>query len=568
VLTGTFVDSAVANIGFRTETRQGVTGPNGEFTYLAGEHVTFFIGDLRFPTALAAPVVTPLTLAGTQDVTDRRVTNMAILLISLDADGDPRNGIAIPAAAAAIARSVEFDQPPAEFRAAAAVTSLVAGSGSVTTIPVAPSAATDHLSRSVGIVGTWTTSGAENDLLALFADGTFVYAETDGEAPNGVEAGTYTWDATAQEITFDVQFETNASGISEGAAPGPHRYSAVLTDGGLTLAGFVKYTRQPLGAGVAGTWRGQLVDPATSSLPNRDVLCLLPDGRFFFVEEWGTPGNGVEAGTYAYDAATETITFQRTFDDNLNGGIFDGGATASAPLVLAGDDATFAGLFRLVREGGRSRTIAASDAFAGTWITPGPELSVLVTFADGFFVYAETAGEAPNGLEAGTYTYDAGTRSGTFNVTFQHATTGGIGVGAPPFDLLVDGDVLWLRDPDSGRWLMLVRQPVGAGLAGTWTGPDPLDVSPAPDPHAEVLVILADGRWLLAEPAGVLPNGLEAGTWSAGATQITVARTFTDGTEGGFGPGGVADFLLAGNELQLRHEGAAQDAPWLTLTRR
>jgi len=46
-LTGTFVDSPVINIGYRTATQNGNTNSRGEFRYLAGERVTFFIGDLE-----------------------------------------------------------------------------------------------------------------------------------------------------------------------------------------------------------------------------------------------------------------------------------------------------------------------------------------------------------------------------------------------------------------------------------------------------------------------------------------------------------------------------------------
>ena len=60
--TGVFLDSPVINIGYKTETLSGVTGPNGEYDYLPGETVTFFIGDLELPPTLAIGTVTPLDL--------------------------------------------------------------------------------------------------------------------------------------------------------------------------------------------------------------------------------------------------------------------------------------------------------------------------------------------------------------------------------------------------------------------------------------------------------------------------------------------------------------------------
>ena len=75
--TGQFIDSPVANIGYRTESiPDGVTNANGQFKYLEGETVTFFIGDLEFPPAPATEKVTPLDLAGSTDTSDPTVINI------------------------------------------------------------------------------------------------------------------------------------------------------------------------------------------------------------------------------------------------------------------------------------------------------------------------------------------------------------------------------------------------------------------------------------------------------------------------------------------------------------
>ncbi|MGB2155318.1 MAG: hypothetical protein ACPHVT_07570, partial [Porticoccaceae bacterium] len=79
-LAGVFIDSPVINIGYRTATQNGNTNARGEFTYLAGETVTFFIGDMEFPPVLAAEVVTPLDMADTDDVAHHMVVNIIRLL--------------------------------------------------------------------------------------------------------------------------------------------------------------------------------------------------------------------------------------------------------------------------------------------------------------------------------------------------------------------------------------------------------------------------------------------------------------------------------------------------------
>ena len=113
VLTGRFLDSAVAGLSYRTETRSGTTNTSGEFTYLAGETVVFGLGDLEFPAITAAQILTPLELAGVTDINNTGVVNMARLLQSLDQDCDPSNGITIGGEAllAAAGMSLDFESP-------------------------------------------------------------------------------------------------------------------------------------------------------------------------------------------------------------------------------------------------------------------------------------------------------------------------------------------------------------------------------------------------------------------------------------------------------------------------
>ena len=114
-LTGVFVDSPVSNIAYRTSTLQGVTNAAGEFEYVSGERVTFSIGGLDLPSVVAADLITPQDLVGVglDEVDNIAVINIARLLQSLDADGNPDNGIEISAAAMAddTPRVVDFTSP-------------------------------------------------------------------------------------------------------------------------------------------------------------------------------------------------------------------------------------------------------------------------------------------------------------------------------------------------------------------------------------------------------------------------------------------------------------------------
>jgi hypothetical protein len=120
VATGQFTDSPVKGLQYRTVSQSGDTGANGEFRYLPGETVTFFVGDITLGSALGGAKITPFDLAGITPPTlvpssdqttvafDQAI-NLAIFLQTLDADGNPDNGIEIPAQIRTMARGVTLD---------------------------------------------------------------------------------------------------------------------------------------------------------------------------------------------------------------------------------------------------------------------------------------------------------------------------------------------------------------------------------------------------------------------------------------------------------------------------
>jgi hypothetical protein len=110
-----FVDSAIENVKFETATQSGSTNSKGEFSYLDGEPIQFSIGSLVFPIVTAQNIITPLTLAGVFSVTDQQATNIARLLLSLDENNNPDDGITIPAGAAAVTSPIDFDVDSVTF---------------------------------------------------------------------------------------------------------------------------------------------------------------------------------------------------------------------------------------------------------------------------------------------------------------------------------------------------------------------------------------------------------------------------------------------------------------------
>lgn len=111
--TGQLIDSAVAGVAYQTPSYSGTTNANGEYHFIEGETVTFTIGSISFGPLPAKAVLTPLDLADSTDISNRKVINIARLLQTLDDDQNPANGISIPASANPVA--LNFDQNVADF---------------------------------------------------------------------------------------------------------------------------------------------------------------------------------------------------------------------------------------------------------------------------------------------------------------------------------------------------------------------------------------------------------------------------------------------------------------------
>ncbi len=109
--TGTLEAGRVSGLHFETPTQSGTTDANGTFAYLPGETVAFSIGGVQLGAAPGVAKISLFTLAGlTPPSTERvlrreleratrsatplvRAMNLARLLIALDVDSNPDNGI-------------------------------------------------------------------------------------------------------------------------------------------------------------------------------------------------------------------------------------------------------------------------------------------------------------------------------------------------------------------------------------------------------------------------------------------------------------------------------------------
>jgi hypothetical protein len=99
VIYGIFTDSIVEGVAYETETLCGYTTSEGKFAYIEGETVTFKVGEINLGSIKAKENVTPVDLvAAATDETNETVTNICVLLQTLDVDDDPDNGIEISSA--------------------------------------------------------------------------------------------------------------------------------------------------------------------------------------------------------------------------------------------------------------------------------------------------------------------------------------------------------------------------------------------------------------------------------------------------------------------------------------
>jgi len=133
-LSGEFQAGKVSGLRYVTPTRSGITDATGVFKYLPGESVTFSVGAIQLGHAPGASQITPFTLAGMTPPTTEpalrrelsrasrttsnfvRAVNQMRLLLALDVDHNPANGIDLRGRDAALANAtVDFDATIPQF---------------------------------------------------------------------------------------------------------------------------------------------------------------------------------------------------------------------------------------------------------------------------------------------------------------------------------------------------------------------------------------------------------------------------------------------------------------------
>ncbi len=320
--TGVFLDSPVIGMNYRTATiSDGVTTEGGKFTYLEGETVTFYLGDLTFPAVKAGAQVTPADIGGGLATTT--TVNILQLLQSLDNEGNLSDGITIPKDDASI-NAFEgiglLDITDASFDkdASAILTSI---GKTLVTEEAAQAHFTDTLKGQ--LTGSWLLSegAGKRNVLTFFNDNNYIIVHEhsdipdDGDQPAGsAEYGTYTYDPATQMLALNVTSESdNSGGLADDFGSITLEVQATQTTLDITFADeageqvqFSKITDSS--NAMVGAWYLREDD-----ISSDNILTILPNNQYVIVHS-----NNQEA----YNGEAVMATSGEFGRFSLNGGVF------------------------------------------------------------------------------------------------------------------------------------------------------------------------------------------------------------------------------------------------------
>ena len=321
------VETAIG-LGIAVVVVQVITVPanNLIYTYLLKDGALAWAG---LPEVDAKGVITPLDLANSDELTNQVALNIAVLLQSLDSDGDPSNGISIDYSAAAPgAVAVIFDQPANSF--SSAISSLVtAAQGTLVTAEAAQS----HLQSTLEnlntltaerLIGTWYMSGEGYRAALAFLDNThYISIEVTEDEGTNIEVGSYEWNAATGAIIATVDGEAGNTDL--GLKPAQGHYLLTIAGDQLLISeendteAPTPMTKLSSEAGLTGGW--YIADQGVLALAvftGSEYLL----GQYAPNPEDQNGQSGVEYGTYNYSPNTREFTLETLIDSPLIAGAY------------------------------------------------------------------------------------------------------------------------------------------------------------------------------------------------------------------------------------------------------
>ncbi len=348
------MDSPVAGVNYSTASQEdGTTNAAGEFQYLEGESVTFRVGGTVLPEVVAKDKVTPLDMGGEDAGLDSPVVvNILRLLQTLDADGDPENGITITPEIHQALNDVDLPYRDAAFESEAANQIKAKLDKDL----VSEEDAVEHFSGSLkgDLLGSWIyeeDTGNVN-VLTFIDDSTYVIAHSmadDGDQSAGsAEYGTYTWNPVTGEfsITGVIAESDKSGGLYDADKPDANKdIIAGLVDGVITFGlgdGTVEFTKVAgTDNALIGTW--YLYEPDSN---NHNLLTFLSPTEYVIVHTNNSEaydGDTVvpvssEWNTYSWDAASQKMTLgEASIETDGDGGLYSAEPDAVGSFTLKAD---------------------------------------------------------------------------------------------------------------------------------------------------------------------------------------------------------------------------------------
>lgn len=150
---GIFIDSPVSGIQYKTDTYSGKTDEAGRFNFSDGETVQFSIGDIELPSTQASAMIHVSDIFG-GTTEDLEVINLARLLLTLDSDNNPENGITIDSDAFAASEGISVDFASTTFETD--IADYVAQAGGSTTL-ISEDVAKTHIEDTLEEVENFTS---------------------------------------------------------------------------------------------------------------------------------------------------------------------------------------------------------------------------------------------------------------------------------------------------------------------------------------------------------------------------------------------------------------------------
>lgn len=366
---GTLVDSEVAGVAYASSPsgKTGVTTAQGGYNFNQGDTVRFSLGSLILGNVAATGIVTPTELAAGNS---NKLSNLLVVLQSLDADGDPGNGIVIPAAAAAaVTSAIDLTVAPASLNTNALRQAMDAG-GIPSSSPIVSQADADahylsqgmaFLSSSIWVIRPTATNYETTALLRFNADGQYLEGETsipDQNGQSGVEYGTitpngfdeYGYEIPAANITVDTNGDAGLSyplfcdrwrSVGDRLIFTEDRTTPGTCENSTTNVAADKADNSP--TGIVGVWA-----LGSATIINTLHVVFFPDGKLLVVDPIGDTdpvpcsGPGVEGGSYTYNATTGVLSVSNaTYDTNGCVGFFDNSVGGTMLIVIAPDGNSF-----------------------------------------------------------------------------------------------------------------------------------------------------------------------------------------------------------------------------------